>query len=151
LCCIIAACRLYVRHAMRRSSKSVTSRFLSEHMFPMRSASEDSEPAYHCAATCGRPVMPSASGCSNMLPCTQCLQWSSKHHHLNATHTCTHCWFDCFGIPANVVAVFTAAHMKPRAPCKATLPTPAHVAHYMNSTRHAAHRHTHTNTCLHVC
>jgi hypothetical protein len=28
--------------------QSVT-RFLSEHMFPMRSASEDSEPAYHCS------------------------------------------------------------------------------------------------------
>jgi hypothetical protein len=45
--------------------QSVT-RFLSEHMFPMRSASEDSEPYAITAATCG-PVMPSASGCSNIV------------------------------------------------------------------------------------
>jgi hypothetical protein len=70
-CSLCTPCLVYAGvHAVQ--VQSVT-RFLSEHMFPMRSASEDSEPDI-TAATCGRPVMPSASGCSNMLPCTQCLQ-----------------------------------------------------------------------------
>jgi hypothetical protein len=53
------------------------------------------------AATCGRPVMPSASGCSNMLPCTQCLQSGAQQTPSpRMLHTCTHCCllFDCFGI-----------------------------------------------------
>jgi hypothetical protein len=55
------------------------------------------------AATCGRPVMPSASGCSNMLPCTQCLQVEhSKHHHLECytlAHTVACCLIVLASLP----------------------------------------------------
>jgi hypothetical protein len=70
-------------------------------------------------------------------------------------HTpCTHCWFDCFGIPANVVAVFTAAHMKPRAPCKATLPTSCpcctlYEQHTPCCTQ--THTHKHMPACMLMC
>jgi predicted nucleic acid-binding Zn ribbon protein len=110
---------------------------------------EDSEPAYHCSH-CGRPVMPSASGCSNMLPCTQCLQSGAQQTPSpRMLHTLAHTVACCLIVLASLpmlLAVFTAAHMKPGTQ---QLPI-AHVAHYMNSTRHAAHRHTQTHACMYA-
>jgi hypothetical protein len=98
--------------------------------------------------------MPSASGCSNMLPCTQCLQSGAQQTPSPRMHTLAHCCllFDCFGIPANVVAVFTA-HMKPRALPKATLPTCPCCTLYEQHTPCCTHRHTHKHmpACMLMC
>jgi hypothetical protein len=74
----------------------------------MRSASEDSEPAYHCEPLVDG-VMPSASGCSNV-PCTQCLQGRQQ---TPSPECCTHLlhtvlivWHPC----QHVVAVFSQQH-----------------------------------------
>jgi hypothetical protein len=83
-CCMLSLCVLHACMPVCMRSKSSLSRGSCLSTCSQCEVLQDSEPAYH--RTCG-PVMPSASGCSNMLPCTQCLQVEhSKHHHLNATH-----------------------------------------------------------------
>jgi hypothetical protein len=126
--------------------QSVT-RFLSEHMFPMRSASEILN-LHITAATCGRPVMPSASGCSNMCRALSVCRWSTANTITNAAHL--HTVACCLIVLASCqcgCSFLTAAH-EPR-PQGTSLP----MLHYMNSTRHAAHRHTHKHmpACMLMC
>jgi hypothetical protein len=100
------------------------------------------------AATCGRPVMPSASGCSNMLPCTQCLQSGAQQTPSpRMLHTCTVACCLIVLASCQCGCSFLRQHMSLGHSQHCQL---AHVAHYMNSTRHAAHRHTHTNTCMYA-
>jgi hypothetical protein len=124
----IAACCLSVLHALSMpvcmQSKSSLSRGSCLAHVPNAKCFEDSEPAYHCSH-CGRPVMPSASGCSNMLPCTQCLQSGAQQTPSpRMLHTCTHCCllFDCFGIPANVACSFHSSTHEAWHPATANLP-----------------------------
>jgi hypothetical protein len=103
------------------------------------------------AATCGRPVMPSASGCSNMLPCTQCLQSGAQQTPSpRMLHTCTVACCLIVLASCQCGCSFLRQHMSLGHSQHCQL---AHVAHYMNSTRHAAHRHTHTQThaCMLMC
>jgi hypothetical protein len=135
-------CLVYGVHAVQ--VQSVT-RFLSEHMFPMRSALKILN-LHITAATCGRPVMPSASGCSNMLPCTQCLQSGAQQTPSpRMLHTLAHTVACCLIVLASCqcgCSFLTAAHMKPRDP-KATLPTCPCCTLYEQHTPCCTQTHTH--------
>jgi hypothetical protein len=75
-------------------------------------------------------------------------EWTQQTHHLECcTHLHTVACCLIVWHPANVVAVFSQQHMSLELPGNtANLP----MLHIMNSTRHAAHRHTQPHACMYA-